>query len=258
MDIKELRPQEVMDNWLTAYGYDKNRSTSPESHSLGYVLTINEGVPKWRMFGAEEVGEQALMGTFRESLALLSNDYKAGRFGEETTRIGAVLLVSHGTGHHAYKNPETGENLRYEELTEGQKEELAKQFEDDGVREELEGEVPCRIVNVITPTGLAADVSIVHKTGVVVQQIEQYLNDGEGTIPQPCGAVDDALMSTFMFMQVARECVASGEEMSFAGMLKTATELHDMQGGKQLIAFLLRILAGGLEEGIISLGEDDD
>jgi hypothetical protein len=31
-----------------------------------------------------------------------------------------------------------------------------------------------------------------------------------------------------------------------------------MQGGKQLIAFLLRILAGGLEEGIISLGEDDD
>jgi hypothetical protein len=191
-------------------------------------------------------------------LSLLSDDYKAGRFGDETTRIGALLLVSHGTGRHAYKNPDTGQDLTYEELTEQQREELAQQFDDDGVREELEGEVPCRIVNVITPTGLAADVSIIHRTGVMVQQVEQWLNDGEGTIPEPMGAVDNALMSTFMFMQVARECVASGEDMSFAGMLKVATELHDMQGGKQLIAFLLRILAGGLEDGIISLGEDDD
>ncbi len=257
MDIQELRPQEVMDNWLTTYGYDKNRTTSKESHALGYVLTLNNDVPKWRMFGADELGEKALLGAFSETMSLLADDYKAGKTGEDVTRIGAILLVNHGTGRHAFRNPETGEELSYEELSEEQKADLAE-YAGEVQERELEGEIPCRVVNLITPTGLAADVSIIHPTGTIVQRVEQWLNDGEGTVPAPCGAVDDALMSTFMFMQVARQTVANGEDMSLTGMMNTAMEFGDTAGGKKLMGFLLRILAGGLEEGIISFGEDDD
>lgn len=257
MTHEKLRPATVLDGWLKEFGMDKYRTTSEDAHALCYMLTTKDGVSKWRMLGANEGGENALLEGFGEFMKLLRDDY-ANKSMENTIRAEALLLVNHGQGKFQYRNPETDTPVSYDDLTDKQKGEMLE-YDIDGVREEFENSVPCRVVNLITPTGLAADVTLFSKTGKhKVERIEQWTEDGEGTNPTSGGGVDDALMSAFLFMQIAREAVADGEEMNMAGLMNTAMKHLDTREGAQLMAFLLRIVAGGVESGIISFGDDDE
>lgn len=257
MTHDELRPATVLDGWLKEFGMDKYRTTSEDAHALCYVLTNKDGVHKWRMLGANEGGETALLEGFGEFMKLLRDDYKNNAL-NSTVRAEALLLVNHGHGRFAYRDPETNKDLTYDDLTDEQKGELIE-YDLEGVREEFEANVPCRVVNLITPTGLAADVTMFSKTGKhKVERIEQWTEDGEGTNPTSGGGVDDALMSAFLFMQIAREAVADGEDMTMAGLMNTAMKHLDTREGAKLMAFLLRIVAGGVESGIISFGDDDE
>lgn len=257
MTHEELRPAKVLDGWLKEFGMDKYRTTSDDAHALCYLLTKKDGVSKWRMLGANEGGETALLEGFSEFMKLLRDDYKNNSL-DDTVRANALLLVNHGQGRFAYNDPETQRPITYDELTPEQKAELIE-YDIEGVREEFEGNVPCRVVNVITPTGLAADVTMFSKSGKHrVERIEQWTEDGEGTTPTSGGGVDDALMSAFLFMQIAREAVADGEDMNMAGLMNTAMKHLDTREGAQLMAFLLRIVAGGVESGLISFGEEED
>lgn len=258
MTHENLRPASVLDTWLKEFGYDKYRTTSENSHALCYVLTSKgDASSRWRMLGADDAGEGALLEGFSEFMKMLKQDYKNESM-TDTVRAQALLLVTHGTGRFAYRNSTGDKEISYDELTEDQKAELTE-YDIDELREEFEGTVPCRIVNLITPSGLAADITMFSKTGKQkVERIEQWCDDGEGTVPESGGGVDDALMSSFLFMQLAREAVASGEDMNLAGLMNVAMRNLDTREGGKLMSFLLRMVAGGVESGIISFGEEDD
>jgi hypothetical protein len=256
--LQQARPSEVLDHWLKEFGYDKYRTTSENAHALCYVLTSKDSiVPKWRMFGAHEGGDGALLEGFGEFMKLLKQDHDDRALGD-TIRAQALLLVTHGQGRFAYRDPDSDKEMTYDQLSDQQKADLAE-YDREGVREEFEGTVPCRIVNLITTSGLAADITMFSETGRhKVERVEQWADDGEGTVPASHGAVDDALMSAFLFMQLAREAVADGEDMNLSGLMNVAMKRLDTREGAQLMSFLLRMVAGGVESGIISFGEDDD
>jgi hypothetical protein len=256
--LEQVRPSVVLDHWLKEFGYDKYRTTSENAHALCYVLTLKDSiVPKWRMLGANEAGDGALLEGFGEFMKLLKKDHE-DRALDDTIRAQALLLVTHGTGRFSYRDPDTDREVTYDELDDEQKADLAE-YDREGVREEFEGTVPCRIVNLITPSGLAADITMFSKTGRhKVERVEQWADDEKGTVPASGGAVDDSLMSAFLFMQLAREAVADGEDMNLMGLMNVAMKRIDTREGAQLMSFLLRMVAGGVESGIISFGEDDD
>lgn len=254
MRTDSTRPSEVLDEWLEKYGYNKYRVTGKEHKTMCYVRIANYENDEWYSFwavaGVSDNPLEALASAFELSMKRIV-PIGEGR-GVHTPYLEAIILMTHGEGGYSFQNPDTEEDCGWEDLTDEQKQ-LVRENSSHNLHELLSvGErVDCRIVNIITPTGLAADVSSFYQGQVFVERHEQWTEDEEGTVPQVGGAIDEALMGTFTFVHLIREAVARDKGTSIPALIETATELSNEGAGAGALAYLLKVVATGVESGLL-------
>lgn len=253
-DNDEYRPRQLLDDCLAKYGLDKNRRTSPDSKCVAYLRVDEFGdfglEPRWVLGGISESPAEALSGAFTEAFRLMRESHESAI---HLSRVSAFVLVSHGMGRCQFLNTATNEVCEYRDLPEADRLLIAETAEHDlHLQVSMNDELPTRIVNIITPTGLAADVSIWHGDDLFVEHHEQWICDGEDTVPQAGGPVDDALMGTMTFTTLVYEAIRNGYPLNVEGLMRVARESGD---DRTLVAHLMRVIATGVEVGLLS---DDD
>jgi hypothetical protein len=253
MELEEYRPSVVLTDWLAKYGYDKRRSTSDNAVQICYAhLSEWDGgnwVSRWSMTGADSDPEVAVHQTFNELCAMLK---KSEGLGSRAMRVNALLMVTHGHGTFGAEHPETGEMITWDNFTEEMKQKASDA--EPTIARQAGNPIPCRMVNVITASGLGADVSIFYdgENEPEIQTVEQWT--GDGISPEPMGQVDEVLGSLFSFIYFLREVVVSGEGLNAEGLMNTAMNNLSNPMGKQMMALMLRAIA----DGFANLSDDDD
>lgn len=252
--ITSNRPAEVLDNWLTQYGYDKNRTTGENAVHLCY-LNISEwnGTEwknRWRLAGADGDPEDTLRQAFLDTCSLWREEANR-KAGSRTINLNAILLMSHGEGAFALGDPETERILTWEELTEEQK---AEALEDDPNFEKhyKEGVIPVRVVNVITDEGLAGEISMFFDGEPPrVARDEQWRFECEEIEPRGIG--DQMLMNIFFFLLMLRKVVVETDELSMEGIMKVAMENTDTEVGRKIAKFLLKLAVDEMPDEVLQM-----
>jgi hypothetical protein len=258
----ELRPATLLDDFIKTYAYDRTVSTSDHHSAMCYLRvgkwTGSEWEYRWRLGGIASTPDEALLGAFGEGVTIMREDYKA-ELGDNTSRIVSIVLVSHGTGRFAVETLEGSKS--WSELTPEQQAELrelaAEVDDEDSLEAAQEGEIPVRVLNIITPRGLGAEIALFRNghDKPQIERAEQYIS-GEGDDPKPQGMVDEALMSSFMFLTIIYDTVKNGHAMTTEGLLDNAIQNANREGGREMMAFLLKMVASGIENNILGFGED--
>ena len=128
----ELRPMTVLNEWLSKYGFDKNRTTGDNRKTMCYTRTSeytnDDWCSRWALAGMGDDPTVALAEAFESSM----NNIKHNMNGEFTPELEAILLVTHGVGRWAFAHPETGEACSLEDLPE-ELQEVARNRESEGV-----------------------------------------------------------------------------------------------------------------------------
>ena len=243
------RPSELLDNWLEQYGYDKRRTTGESALHLCY-LNISEWngtdwISRWRMAGASGDVETTLRDAFNDSCEMLSEQAEQ-KAGDRTTLVNAILLMSHGEGFWALNHPETDEMMSWEDLTDDQKAEAVEH--DPQFEQHLNaGAVPVRVVNIVTPEGLAGEVSMFFDgEEPKVERIEQWLLDGDD--PKPQGMADQLLMNIFFFLVMLRTAVVENGEINTEALMKVALENADTTIGRTIAKTILKVFVDEMPE----------
>jgi hypothetical protein len=258
----ELRPATLLDDFIKTYAYDRTVSTSDHHSAMCYLRvgkwTGSAWEYRWRLGGIASTPDEALLGAFGEGVTIMREDYKA-ELGDNTSRIVSIVLVSHGTGRFAVETLEGSKS--WSELTPEQQAELrelaAEVDDEDSLEAAQEGEIPVRVLNIITPRGLGAEIALFRNghDKPQIERAEQYIS-GEGDDPKPQGMVDEALMSSFMFLTIIYDTVKNGHAMTTEGLLDNAIQNANREGGREMMAFLLKMVASGIENNILGFGED--
>lgn len=251
METDEYRPATMLTEWLSKYGYDKKRSTSDNAPQMCYAhLSEWDGadwVSRWSMTGADNDPDTAIHQSFTELCDMLK---KTEGQGTRALRVNALLMVTHGHGTFGAEHPETGEVITWDTFTDDMKEKASKA--EPIIARQAGRPIPCRMVNIITASGLGVDISIFYdgEDEPEVQRMEQWT--GDGVKPEVMGQVDEVLGSLFSFYYFLREVIVSGEKLTADGLMNTAVSNLDNPMGKQMLALMLRVMANDLES------DDDD
>jgi len=253
MELDEYRPTTMLTDWLGKYGYDKRRSTSDNATQMCYAHLSEwnggEWVSRWSMTGADGDPETTITQSFTELCEMLK---KCEGFGSRALRVNALLMVTHGHGTFGTEHPDTGEMITWDNFTDDMKRKASEQ--EPTIARQAGNPIPCRMVNVITHSGLGADVSIFYdgEAEPEVQKVEQWT--GDGVKPEPMGKVDEVLGSLFSFIYFLREVIVEGEPLTPEGLMNTAMNNLDNPMGKQMMALILHGIADGFANGF----DDDD
>ncbi|CAB4182529.1 hypothetical protein UFOVP1083_5 [uncultured Caudovirales phage] len=254
MEVDEYRPATLLTDWLSKYGYGKNRSTGENAVQMCYAhLSEWDGsdwVSRWSMTGADGDPEITIHQSFMELCEMLK---KSEGQGSRAMRVNALLMVTHGHGTFGAEHPDTGELMTWDNFSDDMKQKASDA--EPVIARQAGRPIPCRMVNIITPSGLGADVSIFFdgQDEPEVQTVEQWT--GDGVEPEAMGKVDEVLSQLFAFLYFLREVVVSGEPLNVDGLMTTAMNNLDNPMGKQMMALILRGIADGFANGF---GDDDD
>lgn len=245
------RPATLLDDCLARYGLDRNRRALEDGKFLSYFrieeFTDMEWKSRWVLGGASEDPAESLSGAFSMSLTIMRDSREKNL---QVSKVCAFVVVSHGTGKCVFTNSVTGEECEYFDLPEADRKAIDEVAQHDlHQRVRLHDELPTRIVNIITVTGLAADVSIWHEGEVFVERVEQWVFDGEDTVPKGGGPIDDALMGTMTFTSLVHEALRRDYDLTIEGLMKVAWETAD---DPKLVAHLLKVIATGVEVGLLT------
>lgn len=244
-----VRPKDLLDGWLDRYGYRDNRIMSDDAGSACYLFVRrydddNEPFDEWLLAGIGADPHLALVDAFRSVLRFSNEEYGRGKF---ATTIEGIVLLSFGYGVWVAET-EGGERVDLDSLDDDDVVALAVEA---GV---VSGEVPCRVVNVITPSGLAGEVTMFRGDDEpMVEVVEQYLHDGEGTIPKPLGAVDDALIKLFTVTLMVRDVVVNDLPMNPASLITVAMS---PDFGDQARGYMMSVVGEALQKGLFSFDDD--
>lgn len=240
-----IRPRTMLDEWLKNYGYDTNRQLGKDEGVCFFNVekyVDDEPVDEWLLAGVGADPQEALIDAFQLIINEMKGEYGKGRF---VMNVNGIVLLGFGFGRWVGETDE-GDLFAIEELPEELRE-IARLV---GV---MGGSVPCRVVNVITPSGLAGEVTLFRENSEPhVETVEQWLYDGEGTVPKPLGAVDDALMSTLTFSLLIRDVVCADLPITAKNLLTVAFE-KDVPDS--ITGFIMKVIGEGMEKGLISRGE---
>lgn len=266
MKSNNTRPATLIDNWLTHYGYDKNRSTGDNAVNICYTHISEwngiDWVSRWRLAGANESIEDTVREAFEDVCSLWREEHRKAA-GDRTIKLNGILLMAHGEGRWAMADPDTGKTLHWDDLSEEQRTEALDNDPEFQLHLKA-GSIPVRVVNIVTDEGLGGEVSMFFpdEPEPHVERHEQWVRDD--IQPEPQGRADEVLMSAFGFLLMLREVVVEGEPLNMEGLTNIAMKHSGTDMGRQVLSLLLRFASEAVADGSHSLGdwwsesEDDD
>ena len=253
MELDEYRPMTLLTEWLSKYGYDKRRVTSEFAPQMCYAHLSEwngkEWVSRWSMTGADGDPETTIHQSFVELCEMFR---KCEGLGSQAMKVNALVMVTHGQGVFGAEHPDTGEVVVWDDFSDDMKQRAMRT--DENIARQAGKPIPCRMVNIVTDSGLGADVSIFYEgqDEPEVEKLEQWT--GDGVTPEPLGHVDEVLSSLFGFLYFMREVIVDGEPLTPQGLMNTAIANLGNPMGKQMMALILREMANGIANGT----DDDD
>lgn len=251
------RPLDILNSWLDHYGYDRIRMSSNSEATLLYAL-VRERVKgewknRWILGGAADDPGTAFKQVFTELLTKYAQD-RENELGKDSSKLLGLVALSHGEGKWGIGDPDKGDRL-WSDLSDDEQNEL-RTNDPLFVDRVNNGRCPVRIVNAISETGLIAEITMFYPDQEPQVEIMEQWSEGEGKeMPESRGAIDDALMSTFAFLSVVEAMAHTNSDFSMKGMMDTAVGTA-REGDTAMMGFVLRLIASGIENGVVSLEDD--
>jgi hypothetical protein len=181
--------------------------------------------------------------------------HKAER-GHDAPQLLGVLVLSYGQGRWGIGDPDKDTHGEWASLTEEQRQQV-QDNDPEFMARMKHGTVNVRIVNLITTAGLCAEVTMFYPhSEPQVEIVEQWSESESEDMPESKGAIDEALMSMFAFLQLIQSAVYRNAEFGMEGLLQVAMD-QAREGDKSTLAFILRMVAVGLDGGVFDLEDDD-
>lgn len=264
-----LRPREVLTDWLTHYGYDRRRVTGDDHASLAYALIARRGAEGewrrgWQLVGDShgEAGnmEEALSSAFETCAELYAEHTDDGA---DAPYVVALAVLSHAHAQIALGEERSGQIFTAETLPAEFHDALADQdpkmlaaFRESSLRP-----VPVRTATVVSLEGMACEMSFFFASDpadVAVEVVEDWIHADDSERCEPDGPGVESLHQTFGFLVLIRGTIGAGYRPNLDGMWAytkdCAVEGHP--GAKSMTAFLLRLIASGLDTGALSFDDE--
>lgn len=249
-DSERNRPLALLNDCLRKYGLDRNRRTSTEQRTVTYLRITDGGdeEARWVLGGVDDNPAVSLAQAFRRAVGSMRNAHENDL---PISEVHAYAMVVHGEGACVFENPDTGERCFFSELPpEHQDSITARASSDLHLRTQDGTKLPTRVVSLISLEGLATEISVWLDNEAHVESTEQWIHSDDDAMPVPEGEIGNALMGAMTFTQLCSECYERGYSLDVEGMMKAA---WDVAGDdKEMVAFLLRVVASGLEQGLLS------
>jgi hypothetical protein len=265
IDPHNNKPLDLLDECHTKYGLNRLRSTSENTRCYYRVCEYDRDSDEWKAdWKLGSIGEgmtDVMTETFADIVKRLGQASKQGETALCPT-FDAVLVVVSGMGRYFVRAKDGRE---WEQLTEEEREEVRNEKESAVLPPEYNPTeaVPTRMSIVLTLEGIAREVSIL-PPGIdpIVERMEEWVHDGNDTTPDASNELDQSVLSLFTFIQIINETVRQGRSFDLTGLMQTAALIPREHGGKEMSAFLLRLISMGVETGIFDLtdlmGSEDD
>lgn len=263
---EETRPLTLLQNWDATYNL--RRATSADAKSICYLRVAEtkdgERVSRWKLGAITEYGTDALMETFREAMQIVQTDVESGKPRDEVTDILGLLMVSHGAGRWATEHPDTGEICSFSDLPEKYQRvviERATAEELEAMRQDM---VPCRVVNIISLSGLLGEVTMfVPNAEPKIEINEQWTNEVGDDNVSAHGVIDEVLIKTMMLLNLMSEVAREGYDLTPDGLMDYAMNMMKSghESANEVMALILKMIAHALENNALDLapgGDDDD
>lgn len=250
------RPIDLLDEFQQKYGLDRKRALNKASmcyyRSCEWSDTDSAWRANWHIGGAAGNPADSIAETFAQIAGKLREDAQAGR-GRDARLFDALVVVLPGDGRYVVRHQDGRD---WDDFTEDEKAEFLQDKELDAVKPGMNA--PTRLVSIVTLEGLAAEISVFFSDGEpLVERTEQWVDDGKGTIPQPGGPMEEALIQMFTFIQLLRETVGNYGDLTLSNIISTATHIPEERGGAQMSAHLLQMVGMALESGVLTQDSDE-
>lgn len=270
-DEVNLRPIEVLANVAARYGLSKAKTANiggDNRPAITYALLAHptddpeKWEPRWHLVGVstDALSKKKDQDAIAEGYGKIHEMILAQPFRDVAPQPLAMVLVTHGEAEIAVGDAETGKIVTVEELPDEYKAVMESVFGEKYADRVKGGAVPARAVAVITPEGIAVETAFgfPDSDDPVFSVAEQWIDEPGDEFPDAPGT--DALTKAFGLLIMLRGAVDEGHEPSLNGVMKYAKELvaEGAPGAKAMLAFLLRLVATGMETGKIELGDDND
>jgi hypothetical protein len=262
---EETRPLTLLQNWHETYNL--RRVTSDDAKSICYLRVSEfkngERVSRWKLGAIHEYGSDALMETFREAMTTVRDEVNGNYDRDKVTHVLGLLIVSHGSGRWGTVHPDTGEPCTFADLPEKYQRVVIEKASAEELEALRANSVPCRVVNIISLTGLLGEVTMFPPTGEPTVEIQEQWTTELGDDGVSChGAVDEMLTKTMMLLTLLGEVAREGHNLTPDGLLEYAMGLMKSgdESANDVLALVLKMIAFALEnDGLdLTLGNDDD
>jgi len=249
------RPKELLEECQSKYGLDRHRVAS--TAVTCYYRTCEWSDEKdefeafWRLGGADKNPDIAITQAFAQMLEHLQEDANNKRH-DNARHYDALVLVAGGKGKFIAEKDEW-DTMTMEEKNAAY--ERAKQSGDLPKGADPENPSDVRITSCISLEGIATELCVFFPENEHIEFIEQWTGDGEGTIPHANNELENGLLMMFTFTQLLRETVRVGRGLGVENVLKTAMEIPEEAGGRQMASMFIQMIGAGVETGLFdSLG----
>lgn len=237
---------------LVHYGDDLNMSTT---YAMVADSEAKTETVEWTLVGVAPTVEQSTVDGMRQAFRLVKDDGKV---------VLALATVAHGTGKYAVGRGEAPEFMDPEEVPEEVRDEFLAL--DPHIFEKLtEGEVPVRVVEVVTPMGFASSVVMFSASGATEDRMETWTEGEDDGENHRRSDLASALTAMFSWLFIARQTLDLGRPLTIESALATAL-LMGYEGdvknrtalavadGTSITAFLLRCVSNAVEGGMVDFG----
>lgn len=260
---KETRPRTLLDSWQTTYALPN--MTSDDAKSMVYLriseVKNGERISRWKLGSISEFGNDALMETFREAMVTVREDIESGASRDSLTEFLGIVLLSHGSGRWGTTHPDTGEPCMFSDLPEDYQRQVIDQASERELKALHMAQVPCRVVNIISLSGLLAEITLFAPEGEPqVEIVEQWEGDTPTEEMTLNGPIEETLMKTMMLLNLINLIAREGHEMTPDGMMEYAMNLVKSgdESANSVMSVVLKMIASALDNGALDLAKDDD
>lgn len=256
-DPHNNRPGDLLDECQAKYGLADRRHIT--THTMVYYRKcsfddqLDEWVASWHIGGATKESDKALVDTFREIMPQLAADATECR-GRNATHFDALVTVVSGEGRF---EPRTEDGRDFDSMTAEERQAVAEFLGEAEWKPTPRVGVPTRIVSIISLEGMASEITIFPADEEPsVSRIEQWVKDEDSPAPHTSGPIEEAMLSMFGFIQLLRQTIDAGRQLSMTGVLETAQEIDREHGSSYLTGEILSMIGSGMKAGLFSFDDD--
>lgn len=262
--MNDYRPVSVLNDWLSRFGYGTRRTTGKDHLTLAYALISERGKDRWVPVGADKDGEKALSTMTQELWQMFSTVHRDGLIGDNVPRLRSLLVMYHGDGEVVVGREDIEGRVEMADKFDNLPDEVKGQISEaypDMIGQLRGGRVPARLITAMTEEGIVTEATLFYPDQEPkVEVLEQWVNDGENTVPENRGPIERVLYKCFVMLSVIQNAVADGDDIEPEAIMKSIMRHPENPFARAGLGLMLELMAFGINNGLVEIKdlEGDD